>query len=100
MLVDRAVHGGVAGVQAHDAFAFQGGGAHGPDLFPQVHGSAVEADATGLAGPEMGGIDQRTGVDHQVRLLQSAQAAHGDEILRARSGADKFDEWFHALVSF
>ena len=99
LLGDRAVHGGIAGVQAHDTFPGKGGIAHGFDLFPQIHGGAIEAGAIGFAGLEVGGVDQRTRVDHEIRLFQSAQATHGDEILRARSGADEFDECFHEIAS-
>ncbi len=99
LLVDRAVHGGIAGVQAHDTLPGKGGIAHGFDLFPQIHGGAIEAGAIGFAGLEVGGVDQRTRVDHEIRLFQSAQATHGDEILRARSGADEFDECFHEIAS-
>ena len=88
-------------MQAHDTFPGKGGIAHGFDLFPQIHGGAIEAGAIGFAGLEVGGVDQRTRVDHEIRLFQSAQATHGDEILRARSGADEFDERsVHDVISF
>lgn len=58
---------GSPGVQAHDTFPGKGGIAHGFDLFPQIHGGAIEAGAIGFAGLEVGGVDQRTRVDHEIR---------------------------------
>ena len=101
LLIDRAVHGRISGVQADDALSGEGGFAHGGDLLPKVHGGAVPAFAVGLAALEVPGIDQRPGVHHEVGLFQRTQAAQGDEVFRARSGADEFDERsVHDVISF
>lgn len=64
-------------------------------------GGAVPALAVGLAALEVPGIDQRPGVHYEVGLFQRTQAAQGDEIFRARSGADEFDERsIHDVISF
>ena len=75
LLIDRAVHGRISGVQADDALSCDGGFAHGSDLLPKVHGGAVPAFAVGLAALEVPGIDQRPGVHYEVGLFQRTQAA-------------------------
>ena len=97
----QAIQGRISGVQADDALSGEGGFAHGGDLLPKVHGGAVPAFAVGLAALEVPGIDQRPGVHHEVGLFQRTQAAQGDEVFRARSGADEFDERsVHDVISF
>jgi len=90
LLVDGAVKGGIAGVQAYHAFARQRGLAHDGHLFRQIHGGAVPAKAVRAAMAQQGRGHQRSRIDHQIGLLQGPQAAHGDKVFRAGTGADDF----------
>ena len=101
LFVDGPVHGGVAGVQADDALSGEGGLAHQADLFLKVHGRAVAATAAGLAAVEQAGIDERSGVEHEIGLFQRVQAAQGDQVFGAGSGSDESDGMdAHRGISF
>jgi len=77
---------------AGDALALARGGQHqGSRLFQGQRGAAVDRRVRTRKGGH-GGMDERVGVDQQVCRGDPLTSANGQQIGRARAGADEGDE--------
>ena len=97
LLAMRAVNAGVSGVQAHDRLSRTRRRRHDRDDLLERHFRAVVDRTVLFCVVQQRRIDERTGVNDDIRLAEQLRAAHSDEVGRARAGADKVD---HLRSSF
>ena len=92
LLVHRAVDGRVAAVQPRDHATGPHGVHHERDDFLQGEGCGPDdARAAGPRGRDQAFVNQTVGVDDEVRAQEDRPPAQGDEVRRARTGADEVD---------
>ena len=83
LLAMRAVNAGVSGVQAHDRLSLTRRRRHDRDDLLERHFGAVVDRTISFCVVQQRRIDERTGVNDDIRLAEQLRAAHSDEVGRA-----------------
>ncbi len=94
LLLNGAVHRGIAGMQPHHAAA--GGHRRGHQRHDLIEGEggAIVRHGARLQLRQERPIDQGSGIDDHIRRLQSLQPLDGDQLRIARPGADEENRGF------
>ncbi|CNT59686.1 Uncharacterised protein [Salmonella enterica subsp. enterica serovar Bovismorbificans] len=98
MLTYGAVQRDIARLQTHHRFSRFHARRHQLDNLLKMQFGAVVAFCLRGAVIQQFGIDQRTGIDNYLRLLQQAVAFKRDQLAIARPGADEpYTAWIKCL---